>query len=207
MWRATFKSLLAKKLRLVLTAVSVVLGVGFVAGTYVLTDTMNAAFDQLFAQTSEASDVVVRSVSAFDPSVAEGGGGGGGEDRKPVPESLLDDVLAVPGVAAAAGDVQGYAQMVDPATDEVIGGVGPPTIGTNWNELADKVLEIREGSPPTGSDDVVIDAATARTSNLAAGDRIRILFQGPPREFTISGIAGFGDADNLGGATLAVFET
>ena len=61
MWRATFKSLLAKKLRLVLTALSVVLGVGFVAGTYVLTDTMNAAFEELFAQTSGASDVVVRS--------------------------------------------------------------------------------------------------------------------------------------------------
>ena len=56
-----FKSLLAKKLRLVLTAVSVVLGIGFVSGTYVLTDTMNAAFEELFAQTSGASDVVVRS--------------------------------------------------------------------------------------------------------------------------------------------------
>ena len=207
MWRATFKSLLAKKLRLVLTAVSVVLGVGFVAGTYVLTDTMNAAFDQLFAQTSEASDVVVRSVSAFDSTVTDGGGGGGGQERKPLPESLLGDVTAVPGVAAAAGDVQGYAQMVDPATDEVIGGVGPPTIGTNWNELADQVLDIREGSPPTGPDDVVIDAATASSSTLAVGDRISILFQGPPREFTISGIAGFGEADNLGGATLAVFDT
>ena len=50
MWRATWKSLLAKKLRLVLTTLSIVLGVGFVAGTYVLTDTMNAAFDEVFAQ-------------------------------------------------------------------------------------------------------------------------------------------------------------
>ncbi|MGH2629045.1 MAG: ABC transporter permease [Actinomycetota bacterium] len=207
MWRATIKSLLAKKLRLVLTAVSVVLGVGFVAGTYVLTDTMNAAFDQLFEQASGASDVVVRSVTAFDSTVSDGGGGGGGEERRPMPESVLDDVRAVPGVAAAAGDVQGYAQMVDPATDEVIGGIGPPTFGTNWNELADQVLDIRQGTPPTGPDDVMIDAATARTSNLAVGDRIRILFQGPPREFTISGIAGFGDADNLGGATLAVFDS
>jgi putative ABC transport system permease protein len=61
--RATVKSLLARKLRLVLTALSIVLGVGFVAGTYVLTDTMNRAFQELFDQTAEASDVVVRSES------------------------------------------------------------------------------------------------------------------------------------------------
>ena len=208
MWRATFKSLLAKKLRLVLTAISVVLGVGFVAGTYVLTDTMNAAFEELFAQTSAASDVVVRAESAFDSAAAGPGGGSGSDDREPVPASVLDDVLAVPGVATAVGDVQGYAQMIDPATDEVIGGVGPPTIGTNWNDLADEVLSLRGDSvPPAGPDEVVIDAATARNSNLAIGDRIRILFQGPPGEFTIVGIAGFGEADNLGGATLAVFDT
>ena len=89
---------------------------------------------------------------------------------------------------------------------EVIGGVGPPTIGTNWSELADQILDLREGSPPTGPDDVVIDATTARNADLSVGDRLRILFQGPPREFVVSGIAGFGEADNLGGATLAVFE-
>ena len=178
------------------------------AGTYVLTDTMNAAFDELFAQTSAASDVVVRSVSAFDSAAAGAGGGGGSDDRAPMPEAVLDDVAAVPGVAIAAGDVQGYAQMVDPATDEVIGGVGPPTIGTNWNELAGEVLTLRgESVPPAGSDQVVIDAATARNADLAIGDSIRILFQGPPGEFTIVGVAGFGDADNLAGATLAVFDT
>jgi putative ABC transport system permease protein len=208
MWRATFKSLLAKKLRLVLTAVSVVLGIGFVAGTYVLTDTMNAAFEELFAQTSGASDVVVRSTSAFDSTVEGPGGGGGGDDRTPLPESVLDDVASVSGVALAVGDVQGYAQMVDPGTDEVIGGVGPPTIGTNWNELAADVLTLRgDGSPPVGPDEVVVDAATARNADLSVGDRISILFQGPPGEFTIVGVAGFGEADNLAGATLAVFDT
>ena len=206
MWRATFKSLLAKKLRLALTALSVVLGVGFVAGTYVLTDTMNSAFEELFAQTSAASDVVVRSATAFDPEQA-GPGGGGGEERTPLAESLLATIESVEGVAVVTGDVQGVAQMVDPATDEVIGGVGPPTIGTNWNELADQILEIRDGAPPTGPDEVVVDATTARLAQLAVGDEIRILFEGGPGRFTIVGIAGFGDADNLGGATLAVFET
>ncbi len=121
MFRATIKGLLAKKFRLILTAISVVLGVGFVAGTYVLTDTMNAAFDDLFATTSAASDVTVRAKNAFDAEQA-GPGGSGTEGRNPIPEELLDTVLAVPTVAAASGDVSGYAQLVNPNTGEAIGG-------------------------------------------------------------------------------------
>ena len=66
MLHATLKSLLARKLRLGLTALSIVLGVGFVAGTFVLTDTMNKAFDDLFAQAASGSDVIVRATSAFE---------------------------------------------------------------------------------------------------------------------------------------------
>jgi putative ABC transport system permease protein len=194
---------LAKKVRLVFTALSVVLGIGFVAGTYVLTDTMNAAFDQLFATTSKASDVTVRSTSAFTPEQS-----GSGEERTPVPASLLDTVRAVPDVAIAVGSVSGYAQFVDPATGDAIGGFGPPTLGLNWNELSDGVLKIRSGgAPPTTSDQVVVDAATAGRYALQVGDTVRILFVGPPERFTISGIASFGSADNLAGATLAVFDT
>jgi len=206
MWRATIKGLLAKKVRLVLTALSVVLGIGFVAGTYVLTDTMNAAFDQLFSTTAQASDVTVRSVSAFTPE-AGGPGGGGGEEREPVPASLLATVDQVPGVALAAGSVNGYAQFVDPATGDTIGGLGPPTLGLNWNAMSDSVLSLREGDQPQGPDEVVVDAATAEKYGLTVGAQIRILFVGKPREFTIVGVAGFGTADNLAGATLAIFDT
>ncbi|MGZ8579354.1 MAG: ABC transporter permease, partial [Actinomycetota bacterium] len=207
MFRATVKGLLAKKFRLILTAISVVLGVGFVAGTYVLTDTMNAAFDDLFATTSAASDVTVRAKNAFDSEAAGPGGGGGNEDRNPLPEELLDTVLAVPTVAAASGDVSGYAQIVNPNTGDAIGGFGPPTIGLNWTGASEGILEIRAGEPPAGPDDVLIDAGTAERNDIAVGDTVQILFVGPPREFTVSGTAGFGDADNLAGATLAIFDT
>jgi putative ABC transport system permease protein len=82
MFRATLKSLFARKVRLILTVVSIVLGVGFVAGTFVLTDTMNKAFDDLFETAASGSDVMVRSEQAFVPSAA-GPGGGGGEEREP----------------------------------------------------------------------------------------------------------------------------
>jgi putative ABC transport system permease protein len=203
---ATLKSLLARKLRLGLTALSIVLGVGFVAGTFVLTDTMNKAFDDLFAQAASGSDVIVRATSAFEPSQA-GPGGGGGEQRNPIPQDLVGTVAGVPGVQSAEGGVTGYAQMVDPKTGDAIGGVGPPTFGANWNQTANATLELRSGTPPTDPDQVVVDAATAKKYQLSVGQTIRILFQGPPREFRIVGIAGFGTADNLGGATLALFDT
>ncbi|HEY3072552.1 MAG TPA: ABC transporter permease, partial [Candidatus Limnocylindrales bacterium] len=206
MLHATLKSLLARKLRLALTALSIVLGVGFVAGTFVLTDTMNKAFDDLFTQAASGSDVIVRATSAFEPSQA-GPGGGGGEQREPITENLVATVRGVAGVRSAEGSVSGYAQMVDPKTGDVIGGVGPPTIGGNWNTTADATLELRSGTPPTGPDQVVVDAATAKKYQLSVGQTIRILFQGPSREFRIVGIAGFGTADNLGGATLALFDT
>jgi len=206
MWRATFKSLLAKKLRFALTALSVVLGVGFVAGTFVLTDTMNAAFDQLFDQAAGTSDVIVRSVSAFTTEQA-GPGGGASSDREPIPASVLPLVKSVTGVALVGGDVQGTAQMVDPATDEPIGGFGPPTIGSNWNDVSSGTVTIRDGAEPTGLDDVAIDAATAKKFQFAVGQQIQILFAEGTGEFTISGILSFGDADNLAGATLAIFDT
>ena len=206
MWRATFKALLAKKLRFALTALSVVLGVGFVAGTFVLTDTMNAAFDQLFSQAASTSDVIVRSQSAFTTEQA-GPGGGASADREPIPASLLPLVKSVTGVKLVGGDVQGTAQMVDPVTKDPIGGFGPPTIGSNWNDVSSGTVTVRGGSPPSGPGQVAIDAATAKKHDLAVGQKIQILFAEGTGEFTISGILSFGDADNLAGATLAIFDT
>jgi putative ABC transport system permease protein len=204
-FRATLKSLFARKVRLALTALSIVLGVGFVAGTYVLTDTMNAAFDELFTQAASGSDVVVRSANAFDP--IDQGSSGGGSPRKPIPQSFAETVAAVPGVKAAEGGVSGTARMIDPATGKAIGSFGPPTIGANWNVVANATLKLRSGTPPSAPGDVVVDAATAKKYHLAVGERLDIATDAGVEPFTISGIAGFGDADNLGGATLALFET
>ncbi len=184
MFRATLKSLFARKVRLILTVVSIVLGVGFVVGTFVLTDTMNKAFDDLFQTAASGSDVIVRSEQAFVPS-ANGPGGGGGEERDPVPEDLVATVQGVDGVASASGDVQGYAQMKDPATGDPIGGVGPPTIGTNWTDT-NPSLVLREGEPP-GPDEVVVDAGTANRFDLGVGQDVTILFSTiEPEPFTIS---------------------
>src|SRR6266536_3617826 len=132
MLRATLKSLLARKLRLVLTALAIVLGVGFTAGTFVLTDTALKSFDDLFGSVYHGTDVVVQARTAFTPGPEGGGGGGGGSERRPIPQDVLPTVRAVPGVRAADGDVAGFAQIVEPRTNKVIQNGGAPTIENSW---------------------------------------------------------------------------
>src|SRR3954462_7497528 len=97
-------------LRLVLTALAVVLGVAFVSGTYVLTDTLGHTFDELFSQVNAGIAVQVRASNEF------------GEARQRVPESLVPEIERVDGVRRAGGVVQGYAQVVDKEGDPVTTG-------------------------------------------------------------------------------------
>jgi putative ABC transport system permease protein len=199
MWNATLKGLLAHKLRLAATALAIVLGVSFVAGTYVLTDTISATFDNLFKQVTKGIDVAVRTNATFSSQ--------GMEVREPMPASVLDQVKAAPGVRVAEGNVTGYAQFVGKDGKPVTTG-GAPTLGVSFAEGTPFTAgsEIREGRLPRGPGEVVVDAKTAERAGFRVGDRVKILFQGPARTFTVVGIVGFGQADNLGGATLAGFD-
>ncbi len=202
MVKATIASLLAHKGRVALTALAIVLGVSFVSGSFILTDTIQATFDELFGEATEGTDVTVRSVAAFEEESNTGSG-----NREPLPETMLDLVLGVEGVQEAAGLVQGYAQFVD-SEGEAVGGQGPPTIGFNWpGDSEFSPFQIRTGRGPEADGQVVVDAATAKSNDFQVGDTVSILLAGPAEEFTIVGIAGFGEADNLAGATIALFET
>ena len=201
MWKTTIKGLMAHKLRLALTGLAVVLGVGFIAGTYVLTDTMNATFDNLFADTTRGVDVVVRSENAFESETSTGEG-----EREPMPEGLVQTIEDVDGVEEANGSVSGFAQIVDKNGDAITPN-GPPTLGFNWFENEESAVELRTGEAPTSPTEVAIDAATARNNDFELGDRVQVLLQGPSRTFTLVGTIGVGEADNLAGATIAAFET
>jgi len=201
MWRVTLKGLLAHKLRLALTALAIVLGVTFVTGTLVLTDTLHSTFSTLFGHIYQNIDFQVREKAAFAST-----GPGGGAVRKPIPQSVAAEVRRVPGVAAADGTVSGYAQFVAPDGKAISTG-GAPTIGTSFEpdpRLA--ALQLASGSAPTAPDQVVMDLGTAQKYHFKVGDHVRVLLLGPPQTFTISGIVRFGTADNLAGATVAAFN-
>ena len=107
MKNVTIKGLLAHKLRLALTSLAVVLGVTFIAGTFVLTDTLHNTFSSLFGNIYQKIDFQVRGVAQFQGNAATA-------VRNPMPESVLGTVRHVRGVAVAFGQVQGYAQFVAP---------------------------------------------------------------------------------------------
>jgi len=129
MFRATIKSLAAHKVRLALTAIAIVLGVAFMAGTFVLTDTVKHSFDTLFQQTTAGKDIVVQGVAPYGTGGRDFGGQG---TRLPVPASLVPTIRAVPGVADAEGATQGLVTLVGP-NGKAITKRGPPTIGVSWN--------------------------------------------------------------------------
>jgi putative ABC transport system permease protein len=178
-----------------------VLGVGFVAGTYVLTDTMNSAFKDLFKTVTQGTDVAIRTKATF-------GQNQNGDVRDPIPASVLQQVKAVDGVRAADGTVQGFAQFVGKDGKPVTTG-GAPTLGVSVS--ADPALQgattLRAGQLPSGPNEVAVDARTASKQGFKVGDQVKVLLQGGSRTFTVAGIVGFGEADNLAGATLAAFDT
>ena len=174
------------------------LGVTFISGTFVLTDTLNSTFSTLFTSVYSKIDFQVRGVAQF--------GSGAGATRNLLPESLLPRVAAVPGVAAAAGNVEGYAQFIAQDGKPITSTVGTLGIGWDTNPQISN-LHLIAGNPPTSGDDVVMDAATAKSYDFSVGQRVRILGSGlkSAQAFTITGIAQFGTADNLAGQTLAAF--
>jgi putative ABC transport system permease protein len=197
MRNVTLKGLLARKLRLGLTALAIVLGVTFISGTFILTDTLQNTFNVLFGNIYAKVDFQVRGVAQL--------GSGANATRNPIPESLLTTVRRVPGVEVANGEVSGYAQYVAPDGKAIVNG-GAPTLGISYNPYPQlSALHLIAGGPPATSDDVVMDAGTAQKYGFTVGTHVRILTAGPIRTYTVTGIAQFGSANNLAGATIAAF--
>jgi putative ABC transport system permease protein len=198
MIRTALKTIFAHKLRLLLTAFSVMIGVAFIAGTFIFTDTIDQTFTDLFDDQFAGQDVIVQGESEFD--VGFGG-------PPPIEESVLDTVLGVQGVAAAEGNVGGFALIYD-SNGEAIVPMGPPTIGASWTQDERLIgnIVLREGRAPTGPTEVVIDAKTAGDNGLAVGSVVQVQTVPGVADYDLVGIVGFGDADNIAGATVAVFD-
>jgi putative ABC transport system permease protein len=203
--RVALRGLLGRKFRAVLTALAIVLGVAMVSGTYVLTDTIDKAFNQIFSESYAGTDAVVTGKEAdisFQGSTTE---------TPPVPASMLEQVKAVDGVEVAAGSVadETSAKILDRDGD-AISGSGAPTFGfgldTSPQAARFNPLNLLEGRWPAGPNEVVIDANTADEQDYGLGDSVKIASLGPVQAFNVVGIAKYGDLESLGSATFAVFD-
>jgi putative ABC transport system permease protein len=202
MTKVALRGLMDHKGRLVSTLLAVALGVAFIAGVLMLTDTMNESFDDLFATAFEGTDAVVRSDQTVDD-------GFGGEIRSRVDASILDDVRGAPDVAEAEGMVQGFARIIDKDGDPVGDpAMGPPTFGGNWSEV-DQLngFTLAEGRAPRTDREVVIDRGSAKDTGYQVGDEVPIQTGAASGNFELVGIARFGNADSPGGATYALWTT
>ena len=203
MRRITLRGLMARKLRLALTGLAIVLGVTFVTGTLVLGDTLNRTFDNLVGTAYQHVSFQIRGKDAFNNNPATVNGTA---DRKPVTQSLVASVSRVPGVSDAFGSVSGYAQFMT-RNGNAIGNGGGSTLGFAFDPNPQlSPYRLVAGHAPTTADDVVMDKATATKYHFALGDRVLVDLPNRPETFTITGLVTFGSDDNLAGITLAGFD-
>jgi putative ABC transport system permease protein len=202
MFRIALKNVLARKLRLVTSGIAVILGVSFMAGGLVLTDTINHTFDVLFADVFAGTDTVVRSSVEIKSDFRDSA-------RGRVPAELVAKVQAVAGVARAEGVVfQPGARVLGTDGKPVGPSQGPPRFGTNWSDDRDlSAWRLSAGRAPKASGEVVIDKKTAQDGKIAAGDRTTVVTPGGTEKVTVVGIARFGDVDTAGGAGFVFFPT
>lgn len=203
MWRATVRSLLGRKARLLLTSISIVLGVSFVSGAFILTDSLSTRFDTLFSSVNESIDVEVRGVPISDDVPDTGVGDG----RVPITASTLDAVRAVDGVEYASPGITGQAVVIG-KDGKAIAGFGPPALGGSWDPADEQSpLTLRSGRGPAADNEVVLTAYTADKADVGLGDDVRIVAARGIQTYEVVGIAQYrdGNRDSLAGETYAAF--
>jgi putative ABC transport system permease protein len=195
------KGLAGRKLRAFLTASAIVLGVAMISGTYILTDTIKAAFSSVFTTVYAKTDAVVTGKVAF-------GNDNNSNNLPPsFPESLLGKVRNLPGVEAAEGGIGDIANLVG-RDGKVISGHGAPALAfsVHPNDQRFNPLTLVTGSWPVGPHQVAIDEHTASSKHYTVGQSIGVIARGPVTKYRIAGIVKIGGVSSLGGATMAIFD-
>jgi putative ABC transport system permease protein len=203
MFRITAKSLWDHKRRLISTLVAIVLGVAFMAGTFVLTDTLDQTFDDLFAETFEETDAMVQGEVLFDDPF------GGGDARTSFDESVVEVVERVDGVAAAKPYVVvvgfgGGNRVLDKDGEPIGATQGPPTLIESWFDDPDlSPYELSDGRGPRTDDELALNVAAAEDGDYAVGDQVDVLTQFGVKTYELVGLVTFGTAESQAGAVSA----
>jgi len=201
MFSLAIRSLKAKRSRFLLTAVAVVLGVAFMTGTLVLTDTIRKVHDDVAADVYDSTDAVVRSARHVENrSTAT-------DVRGTVDAAVLDRVRATEGVAAAEGVQSGVAVVVGHDGELVDGNPNRPVPrALGWPSTAElNPMEVVSGHAPRGRDEVVVDRATQRKGHLVVGETVDVVGPSGARPYRLAGVVTYGGADSAAGAQVVAF--
>src|SRR3954447_12839917 len=196
------KGLAGRKVRALLTALAVVIGVMMVSGTLVLTDTIQKGFDGVFGASYQQTDAVIAG-----KEIVKGSQSGAAT----VPESLLTKVRALPEVAAAGGTIapneSNHAEILGRDGKPVGSGDAPRFgLGNDASQPRFSPLKLKSGQWPRGPGQVALDADTAANEKFAVGDTITVSTLGAKHRYDVTGIATFGGLNSLGGATIAIWD-
>jgi len=192
--KVAFRGLAARKRRAFTLVVAVFLGVALVSGGYVLTDTINASFEDIFEESFAGTDVAITPKEIVKQ-----------QDQEPPPfsETILGDVQDVPGVAKAEGGVFTLGRIVD-EEGESIGSEFAPNFISSVSTAPFDALTYVEGGPPETPDQAAIDPTTAERAGWEVGDRVGVIGDAPLKRYEISGIAQLGDTDFGGAAAVTL---
>jgi putative ABC transport system permease protein len=196
MLAVSLKGMAGRKLRTVLTALAVVLGVALIAGTYILTDTINHQFDQIFAQVRKGVDVSVTPKKVFNSD--------NNANPPAFPASYVAKVQQVPGVQKAAGGIFDNGVILDNKGKKIGGSGGAPNFISSDAPAPFNPFHYVSGHGPTGPNQISIDKYTADKQHWHVGSTVRVGGQGPATPYTVVGIAKFGKLNGLAGAAIAV---
>ncbi|WP_037677108.1 ABC transporter permease [Streptomyces griseus] len=198
MFRTALRNVLAHKARLLMTVLAVMLGVAFVSGTLVFTNTISDAYQNSSAKGFDQVDVAVGAKYQEDKGDTLG-------KTPDLTRALLDQSAAVPGAASAIGVVNGFTAIAD-KDDKLIGGGFQSQGGNYWGDK-DPRYPLKSGSAPHGKGEVAIDSETARRAGYKVGDTVRLSVDGPVLNPKISGIFTTDDGNVAAGGSLALFDT
>ena len=199
MIKVALKGLAGRKVRALLTAFAVIIGVSMVSGTFVLTDTMQKSFDGIFETSYANTDVIVSGHQVVESETA---------DVPTIPAGVLNDVKGLDEVDAAAGSVQDdlTIKVTDEDGESLGGQNGTFASAFDYDHPELSPFKLESGEWAKGPGQVTIDAGTASKHDYAVGDQIGVSANGPVEQYEIAGIAKFGEVDSLGGAVMAIFD-
>lgn len=189
------RGFLQRKLRVALTAVAIALGVALMAGTYILTDTINSSFSAIFQTASKGHDVVVTPAETLGREVRS--------EVSPITDAMLAQVRATPGVARAAGSIFSPATLLDAHGKRLTGGHSPAFVNSVVPAPFESFTAVK-GRFPRTSTEVAVDEATASRSNLRLGQQVVVAGASTSQRMTIVGILRFGGGESFGGAGVAL---
>jgi putative ABC transport system permease protein len=192
MTAVALRGLLTRKLRTVLTMIAIILGVSMIAGTYVLTDTINNSFSQIFHTADRTIDVIISSKAPVEAAFRQ---------PPPFPDSLLNVVRSTPGVAVAEGEIGDQVELFRPNGKQIGGLAGPTLLFSRPTIARFRTLTVIRGHEPHGNE-LLVDESTANRNDLKIGQKYGIVAAGPMRLFTLVGITRFGTVSSIGGATI-----